>query len=231
MLQMLTCQGIMTILRDETTKRSDFIFYTDRLATLICEYALSFLPHGSKDIVTATGIPFHGVANCDEVSVEIVALSLGQHDGKVPRTRQLNGHISVPRDADVWKRGTICPHRAVFNPVGMLMIPRPWSASQSCAPADHSRTASAASSAMCPSVASLSSPTPRRASHSSSARHSHTPSRATRLRRTPRSCSSTPKWAQAQLLVSWLRNCGNPEQDMWTIGQFAVQPQALCWPR
>lgn len=61
-------QGIMTILRDTETKRGDFIFYIDRLATLIVEKALTLLPHKSKDVVTPTGNTYHGVANCDSVS-------------------------------------------------------------------------------------------------------------------------------------------------------------------
>lgn len=61
-------KGIMTILRDADTKRGDFIFYIDRLATLIVEKALTLLPHAGKDVVTPTGNTFHGVANCDSVS-------------------------------------------------------------------------------------------------------------------------------------------------------------------
>lgn len=60
--------GIMTILRDAQTKRSDFIFYVDRLSTLIVEEALTFLPHGSKTVRTPTGIDYKGVASCDHVN-------------------------------------------------------------------------------------------------------------------------------------------------------------------
>lgn len=58
----------MTILRDERTPRSEFIFYTDRLATLIVEHALNFLPHAPKEIRTPTGVPHVGMGNCEEVS-------------------------------------------------------------------------------------------------------------------------------------------------------------------
>lgn len=57
----------MTILRDQRTPRSEFIFYTDRLATLIVEYALNFLPHQSKEIRTPTGVDYVGMASCEEV--------------------------------------------------------------------------------------------------------------------------------------------------------------------
>lgn len=57
----------MTILRDERTPRSEFIFYTDRLATLIVEHALNFLPHQPKEIRTPTGVDHVGMGNCEEV--------------------------------------------------------------------------------------------------------------------------------------------------------------------
>jgi uridine kinase len=60
----------MTILRDTTTTRSDFIFYIDRLSTLIVEKALSLLPTSPRQIFTGNGTPFTGVANCDSVSGE-----------------------------------------------------------------------------------------------------------------------------------------------------------------
>lgn len=61
-------QSIMTILRNANTKRSEFIFYADRLSTLIVEEALANIPRASKDIRTANGVPFHGVDSCDSVS-------------------------------------------------------------------------------------------------------------------------------------------------------------------
>ncbi|TXT09214.1 hypothetical protein VHUM_02688 [Vanrija humicola] len=71
-------RGIMTILRDTETNRGDFIFYIDRLATLIVEKALTLLPHKSKDVVTPTGNLYHGVANCDS---EIVGVSILRSGG------------------------------------------------------------------------------------------------------------------------------------------------------
>lgn len=61
-------QGILTILRDASTARSDFIFYADRLSTLIVEKALEFMPTSSQEVITGNGVPFTGVANCDKVS-------------------------------------------------------------------------------------------------------------------------------------------------------------------
>lgn len=53
-------KGIFTILRDRTTSRQDFVFFTDRLSTLLVEYALSLLPHVPKTVVTPVGVEAHG---------------------------------------------------------------------------------------------------------------------------------------------------------------------------
>ncbi|KDN44179.1 hypothetical protein RSAG8_05652, partial [Rhizoctonia solani AG-8 WAC10335] len=47
--------GIYTILRDKETSREDFIFYADRLATLICEKAMELLPFKNITVCTPTG--------------------------------------------------------------------------------------------------------------------------------------------------------------------------------
>lgn len=57
----------MTMLRDVNTKRGEFVFFADRLATLIVEAALAEIPRQPKDITTANGVPFHGVDSCDAV--------------------------------------------------------------------------------------------------------------------------------------------------------------------
>jgi uridine kinase len=58
----------MTILRDRNTERGDFIFYADRLSTLIVEKALSFIPYQSKEITTPLSLPYQGVEARDKVS-------------------------------------------------------------------------------------------------------------------------------------------------------------------
>ncbi|RPD59983.1 armadillo/beta-catenin/plakoglobin [Lentinus tigrinus ALCF2SS1-6] len=45
-------QGIFTILRDRTTTREDFIFFTDRLSTYLSEKAMEFLPYVTKEVTT-----------------------------------------------------------------------------------------------------------------------------------------------------------------------------------
>lgn len=50
----------MTILRDRTTSREDFIFFTDRLSTLLVEKAMELLPHITQQVVTPIEEPYVG---------------------------------------------------------------------------------------------------------------------------------------------------------------------------
>ncbi|EPQ54243.1 armadillo/beta-catenin/plakoglobin [Gloeophyllum trabeum ATCC 11539] len=53
-------QGIYTILRDETTSKQDFIFFVDRLATLLIEAAVELLPFRPKSVETPCGVETPG---------------------------------------------------------------------------------------------------------------------------------------------------------------------------
>ncbi|KAI0784247.1 armadillo/beta-catenin/plakoglobin [Abortiporus biennis] len=53
-------KGIMTVLRNKETPRSDFIFFTDRLATFLVEKSLEHLPYRSKSIMTPVGVNYVG---------------------------------------------------------------------------------------------------------------------------------------------------------------------------
>ncbi|KAG6851100.1 hypothetical protein H0H93_000980 [Arthromyces matolae] len=52
--------GIFTILRSKDTSTQDFIFFVDRLATLVVESALQFLPYVPKSVMTPTGVESPG---------------------------------------------------------------------------------------------------------------------------------------------------------------------------
>lgn len=52
---MIYVQGIYTKLRDESTERRDFIFFVDRLATILVEKAMEQLPYRPKTITTPVG--------------------------------------------------------------------------------------------------------------------------------------------------------------------------------
>lgn len=47
-------RGIYTLLRDRTCSKEDFIFYCDRLSTLLVERAMNELPYRPCEILTAT---------------------------------------------------------------------------------------------------------------------------------------------------------------------------------
>ncbi|MDI6737069.1 MAG: uracil phosphoribosyltransferase [Nanoarchaeota archaeon] len=52
--------ALYTILRDEKTKRDEFIFCADRIIRLLVEKATEFLPTMEKQIKTPTGSAFNG---------------------------------------------------------------------------------------------------------------------------------------------------------------------------
>lgn len=51
--------ALHTIIRDKSTKRADFIFYSDRLIRLLIEEGLGALPFKQKDVDTPCGV-YHG---------------------------------------------------------------------------------------------------------------------------------------------------------------------------
>jgi uracil phosphoribosyltransferase len=54
-------RGLMTIIRDRSTRRNDFIFYADRVTRLLVEQALELLPTEAKDVETPLGEVYHGL--------------------------------------------------------------------------------------------------------------------------------------------------------------------------
>ncbi|KAJ7707676.1 armadillo/beta-catenin/plakoglobin [Mycena rosella] len=55
-------QGIFTILRSQATSRQDFIFFVDRLSTLLMEYSLQYLPYAPRTVTTPVDATFAGKA-------------------------------------------------------------------------------------------------------------------------------------------------------------------------
>ncbi|KAJ1937778.1 Uracil phosphoribosyltransferase, synthesizes UMP from uracil [Linderina macrospora] len=55
-------KALMTIIRDKNTKRSDFVFYSDRVIRLLVEEGLNYLPVVEKEVTTPMGVPFKGVS-------------------------------------------------------------------------------------------------------------------------------------------------------------------------
>ena len=54
-------EALYTIIRDKTTSRGDFIFYTDRIIRLLVEEGLNHLPVVKKTVETPTGATYDGV--------------------------------------------------------------------------------------------------------------------------------------------------------------------------
>jgi len=53
-------KGMHTVIRNKDTKRDDFVFFTNRLACLIIEYALSLLPFKDVVVDTPRGLEYTG---------------------------------------------------------------------------------------------------------------------------------------------------------------------------
>ncbi|KAK9452085.1 uridine kinase family-domain-containing protein [Limtongia smithiae] len=55
-------RGIHTILLNRATTRDDFVFYFDRLATLLIECAMNGVPYAPKTVTTPTGLLYAGLS-------------------------------------------------------------------------------------------------------------------------------------------------------------------------
>jgi len=53
-------KGMHTILHDRETSREDFVFYFDRVSTLLVEKAMDHLEHDSKEVVTPQETVYRG---------------------------------------------------------------------------------------------------------------------------------------------------------------------------
>ncbi|XP_068636434.1 uridine kinase-like protein 3 isoform X2 [Aristolochia californica] len=57
-------RGMHTLIRDATTTKHDFVFYSDRLIRLVVEHGLGHLPFTEKQVITPTGSVYTGVDFC-----------------------------------------------------------------------------------------------------------------------------------------------------------------------
>lgn len=65
----------MTVLRDRTTSREDFIFFVDRLATYLIEKAMEHLPHQLKSVTTPVDVEYEGQELAADVRIPSVSSS------------------------------------------------------------------------------------------------------------------------------------------------------------
>jgi Uracil phosphoribosyltransferase len=90
MEQTTQLQGIYTILRNKASMRVDFIFYADRLATLICERSMCELPFRPRTVTCPTSELVVGKELDAQVSVPSVKLP------EVVQPPSLQGPLLVP---------------------------------------------------------------------------------------------------------------------------------------
>lgn len=95
----------MTILRDQRTSRGDFIFYADRLSTLIVEKALELIPYTPKTVKTPIGLQYDGVTRADEVSLTSLYSSAHLPRGRGTLTSQSLVGISILRSGGPFSHG------------------------------------------------------------------------------------------------------------------------------
>ena len=65
-------KSLYTVIRDKSTSREDFVFYSDRIIRLLIEEGLNLLPVKGKKIITPTSSEFTGT----EFSGKICAVSI-----------------------------------------------------------------------------------------------------------------------------------------------------------
>ncbi|KAF8421290.1 uridine kinase family-domain-containing protein [Tirmania nivea] len=78
-------KGMHTIIHNQETSREDFIFYFDRISTLLIERAMNHLPYSYTQITTARGYPYAGQMLSVEVSVVVILRSGGTLENGLKR--------------------------------------------------------------------------------------------------------------------------------------------------
>lgn len=61
-------KGMHTILHDRDTSREDFVFYFDRISTLLVERAMDHLHYDSAEVQTPLGLSYQGFRLAGEVN-------------------------------------------------------------------------------------------------------------------------------------------------------------------
>ncbi|MCG8334195.1 MAG: uracil phosphoribosyltransferase [Proteobacteria bacterium] len=96
---------LMTIIRDENTKRNDFIFYADRINRLLIEEGLNFLPTTEKIVTTRTGEQYKGSEFLGKIcAVPIIRAGLSMENSIREVAKKIRiAHILIQRDEDTAK--------------------------------------------------------------------------------------------------------------------------------
>uniref|UniRef100_A0A7S4DQ18 uracil phosphoribosyltransferase n=1 Tax=Lotharella globosa TaxID=91324 RepID=A0A7S4DQ18_9EUKA len=92
-------------IRDKTQTRPKFVFYTDQLLRLLCEFALDSVPHKQNIVTTPTGNQFQGVSFVPICGVSV--MRSGEAMETAIRTIMLDikiGKVLVQHDAETKQR-------------------------------------------------------------------------------------------------------------------------------
>ncbi|KAG0024907.1 Uracil phosphoribosyltransferase, synthesizes UMP from uracil [Podila clonocystis] len=95
-------KALMTIIRDQNTKRAEFVFYADRIIRILVEEVLNHLPVVPRTITTPTGEDYHGVefqGHICGVSIMRAGESMEQALREVCRSVRI-GKILIQRDEE-----------------------------------------------------------------------------------------------------------------------------------
>lgn len=91
---------LMTIIRDENTKRNDFIFYSDRINRMLIEEGLNLLPTREKVVITRTGEKYVGSEFIGKIcAVPIIRAGLSMENVIREVAKRIRiAHILIQRD-------------------------------------------------------------------------------------------------------------------------------------
>lgn len=91
---------LMTIIRDQNTKRNDFIFYSDRINRMLIEEGLNLLPTKEKVVITRTGEKYVGSEFIGKIcAVPIIRAGLSMENVIREVAKKIRiAHILIQRD-------------------------------------------------------------------------------------------------------------------------------------
>ena len=98
-------KALMTTIRDSTTSRSDFVFYSNRIIRLLVEEGLNYLPVTAHCVTTSTNSSYQGVAFQGSIcGVSIVRAGEAMEQGLRDCCRSVRlGKILIQRDENTGK--------------------------------------------------------------------------------------------------------------------------------
>ncbi|KAI8999210.1 uracil phosphoribosyltransferase-domain-containing protein [Gaertneriomyces semiglobifer] len=95
-------KALLTIIRNKSTARGDFIFYSDRIIRLLVEEALNHLPFIPKPVTTPMGVTYHGLGFQGKIcGVSIMRAGEAMEQGLRDCCRSVRiGKVLIQRDEE-----------------------------------------------------------------------------------------------------------------------------------